>query len=84
MSYNFYGGENFTMVQETIENASAVDTVLVYNGTYFENVVIYKRFTCIDLNKILTEFSYGRTISRTANIYSKRRQSKNKRKRSSE
>ncbi len=28
------------------------------------------------------EVSYGRTISRTANLYSKRRQSKNKRKRS--
>lgn len=25
---------------------------MVYNGTYFENVVIYKRLTCIDLNKI--------------------------------
>jgi pectin methylesterase-like acyl-CoA thioesterase len=52
MSYNFYGGENFTRIQGAIENASAGDTVLVYNGTYFENVVIYKRFTCIDLNKI--------------------------------
>jgi hypothetical protein len=81
MSYNFYGGENFTRIQGAIENASAGD-VLVYNGTYFENVVIYKRFTCIDLNKILTEVSYGRTISRTANLYSKRRQSENKRKRS--
>ena len=50
MSYNFYGGENFTRIQEAIDNASAGDTV--YNGTYFENVVIYKRFTCIDLNKI--------------------------------
>ena len=79
MSYNFYGGENFTRIRGAIENASAGDTVLVYNGTYFENVVIYKRFTCIDLNKILMEVSYGRTISGTANLYSKRRQSKNKR-----
>ncbi len=52
MSYNFYGGGNFTRIQEAIENASAGDTVLVYNGTYFENVVIYKRLTCIDLIKI--------------------------------
>ncbi len=50
MSYNFYGGGNFTGIQEAIDNASA--GVLVYNGTYFENVVIYKRLTCIDLIKI--------------------------------
>jgi len=52
MLYNFYGVENFTGIQEAIENASAGDTVLVNNGTYFENVVIYERLTRIDLNKI--------------------------------
>jgi len=36
----FYGGENFTRIREAIDNASAEDTVLFYNGTYFKNVVI--------------------------------------------
>jgi hypothetical protein len=45
--------------------------VIFVPGTKVENQVT-----------IETEVSYGRTISRTANLYSKRRQSKNKRKRS--
>ncbi len=53
MSYNFYGGGNFTGIREAIDNAiMRMPRVLVYNGTYFENVVIYMRLTCIDLIKI--------------------------------
>lgn len=37
------GGANYTRIQDAIDNASAGDTILVYSGTYFENVNVNKR-----------------------------------------
>lgn len=36
------GPGNYTTIQEAINNASNGDTVFVYNGTYYENVVVNK------------------------------------------
>jgi parallel beta-helix repeat protein len=37
------GGENYSRIQDAINNASAGDTILVNSGTYFENVDVNKR-----------------------------------------
>ncbi len=37
------GGADFTKIQDAINNASARDTILVYSGTYYENVVVSKK-----------------------------------------
>jgi parallel beta-helix repeat protein len=51
------GPGNYTMIQSAIDNASTGDTVFVYSGTYYENVVVnkiidligeYKNTTIID------------------------------------
>ncbi len=38
-------GCDYTMIQNAINNASAGDTILVRDGTYFENVIITKQLT---------------------------------------
>lgn len=37
------GGADFTKIQDAINNASSRDTILVYSGTYFENVVVNRQ-----------------------------------------
>ena len=39
------GGADFTGIQDAINNASAGDTILVYSGVYYENVVVDKSVT---------------------------------------
>lgn len=39
------GGMDYTKIQDAIDNASAEDTIIVYNGTFFENVVVNKQLT---------------------------------------
>ncbi len=39
------GGANYTRIQDAIDNASNGDTVLVYSGTYYENVNVKKHLT---------------------------------------
>ena len=41
------GTGNYTKIQDAINNASNGDTVFVYNGTYYENVVIDKSINLI-------------------------------------
>jgi parallel beta-helix repeat protein len=43
--------ENYAKIQDAIDNASDGDTVFVYNGTYFENIVIDKTISLIGENK---------------------------------
>jgi len=41
------GTGNYTTIQSAIDYASSGDTVFVYNGTYFENVVVNKKINLI-------------------------------------
>ena len=41
------GGEDYTTIQAAIDNAKEGDTILVYEGTYHENVVVNKTLTLI-------------------------------------
>ncbi len=40
---NASGGADYTRIQDAIDNASTGDTILVYSGTYYENVNVNKQ-----------------------------------------
>jgi len=42
---------NYTTIQSAIDNASDGDTVFVYSGTYYENVIVYKSICLIGEKK---------------------------------
>ncbi len=42
-----YGPNNYTQIQDAIDNASEGDTVFVFNGTYFEHVTVNKSINLI-------------------------------------
>ncbi len=43
--HNLNSGLNYTTIQEAIDNATALDTILVDGGTYYENVDVNKSLT---------------------------------------
>ena len=46
---------NYTSIQDAIDNASDFDTIFVYNGTYYENINVYKdKISLIGENKEYT------------------------------
>ena len=51
------GGANYTKIQDAIDNASVGDTILVYSGTYYENVDVNKQ-----LNLIGIEYDGGKPV----------------------
>ena len=48
------GTGNYTRIQDAIDNASSGDTVFVYNGTYYENVIVSKSINLIGENRANT------------------------------
>lgn len=49
------GGEgNFTTIETAIDTAQAGDTIIVLNGTYYENIVIDKQLSLIGIDKNTT------------------------------
>ncbi len=48
------GGSDYTTIQEGIDAAKSGDTIFVYNGTYYENIVIEKTITLIGEDKKTT------------------------------
>jgi parallel beta-helix repeat protein len=48
------GPGNYTNIQDAIDNASDGDTVFVYNGIYYENVIVDKSINLIGENKNTT------------------------------
>ena len=45
------GTGNYTKIQDGINNASVGDTIFVYNGTYYENIIVNKTVNIIGENK---------------------------------
>jgi len=41
------GGADYTRIQDAIDNATEGDTVYVFNGTYYENIVVNKTINLI-------------------------------------
>jgi len=48
------GEGNYTEIQEAIDEANEDDTVYVFNGTYYENIELYKRLILIGEDKNTT------------------------------
>ena len=48
------GPGNYTTIQSAIDDATSGDTIFVYNGTYFENLIVNKQLTIMGENKINT------------------------------
>jgi len=48
------GEGNYSNIQDAIDNASDGDTVFVFSGTYYENIVVYKTINLIGENKNTT------------------------------
>jgi parallel beta-helix repeat protein len=53
------GGGNYSKIQWAIDNASNGDTVFVYNGTYYENVIVNKTINLTGENKETTIINGG-------------------------
>lgn len=47
-------GIDFTSIEEAVENCGTGDKIFVYNGTYIENIEIYKSITVIGENRETT------------------------------
>ncbi|MDI6916343.1 MAG: NosD domain-containing protein, partial [Thermoplasmatales archaeon] len=45
--YNINKDTYYTTIQKAIDDADSGDTIYVYNGTYYENIIIYKTLTLI-------------------------------------
>ncbi len=62
------GGADFTSIQEAIDNALDGDTVFVYSGTYYENILIDKNIWLIGQDKHTTIIDGG-SLGTTVRIY---------------
>lgn len=54
ITVNASGSAMYMRIQDAINNASNGDTILVYNGTYYENVIVGKSLTLRGENKTTT------------------------------
>jgi parallel beta-helix repeat protein len=56
------GPGNYTRIQDAIDDSNDGDTVFVYNGTYYENIVIYKSISIFGEAKITTIIDGGGSL----------------------
>jgi len=54
------GGQDYTCIQNAIDNASSGDTVYVYSGTYFENILVDKAIDLVGEDKNTTIIGGGK------------------------
>jgi parallel beta-helix repeat protein len=65
-----YSGADFTTIQEAVNNATDGDTIFVYKGVYYENVIVSKSVSLVGEDKdstIVDGNETGSVISITAN-----------------
>ena len=66
---SWYDATHVKTIQEGIDNASSGDTVYVYNGTYYENIIVNKTIDLIgeDMNNTIVDGAgSGRVVKVTA------------------
>jgi hypothetical protein len=59
------GPDNYTRIQDAIDNATDGDTIFVFNGTYYEEVNLYKKINLIGENRDFTTINSLTNISDT-------------------
>jgi len=68
-----WGIDHFDKIQDGIDNANSNDTVFVFNGMYYENVVVNKKINLIGEDKngtIIDGSNTGKVVSiTTSNVY---------------
>ena len=68
ITVNANGGGDYTRIQDAIDNASAGDTILVYSGTYYENVNVNKQLILCGIgNPVVDAAGSGSAITLAAN-----------------
>ncbi|MEF8879764.1 MAG: right-handed parallel beta-helix repeat-containing protein [Candidatus Thermoplasmatota archaeon] len=55
-----HGPGNYTKIQKAINSSAVGDTVFIYNGTYFENIVVDKSILIIGENRYNTVINGGK------------------------
>lgn len=50
---------NYTTIQAAIDDANPGDTIYVYNGTYYENIVVYKSLSLVGEDRDTTTIDGG-------------------------
>lgn len=61
------GPGNYSCIQDAIDDATNGDTIFVFNGTYYENIVVNKSINLIGENRDTT-FIHGKRIGIVVNI----------------
>jgi len=62
------GPGNYSTIQDAIDNASEGDTVYVFNGTYYENIIVDKSMTITGEDKKTTTID-GKEITYTVGFF---------------
>ena len=65
-SWIYIGGEgsgNYTSIQDAVDNANIGDTIYVFNGTYYENILVDKSLNFIGENRNNTIIDSGKKDS---------------------
>ncbi len=57
------GPDNYTSIQDAINNASNGDTIFVYSGRYYEDIYIWKNINLIGEDRNTTIIELGRGVS---------------------
>jgi len=65
------GGANYTLIQDAIDNAADGDVIFVYNGTYYEHVILNKSIRLIgeEKNTTIIDGNHLETVISIASVF---------------